>query len=161
MVVVVVASTALARPASAQIECLLDPEDPACDSSTTMSTSSEEPTTTTDDVDGETTTTFRTTTTESLSRDGDETTTTGESTTTTSVPLLLEEGPPVAPGGVLPVQATSTSVAPAAGDGNDDTGRLVALVVTALLVLAVVFGLLTYWYWRRTRPGMKPAASGS
>ena len=35
---------------------------------------------------------------------------------------------------------------------NDNTGTVVALVITGLLVVALLIGLLTYWFWRNTRP---------
>jgi hypothetical protein len=43
---------------------------------------------------------------------------------------------------------------PVADESTDEgrTSRQVTLVVTALLVMAVVFALITYWYWRRTAP---------
>lgn len=35
---------------------------------------------------------------------------------------------------------------------GDDTGRTIALVIGALLGLAVLLAVLTFWYWRRTDP---------
>ena len=63
---------------------------------------------------------------------------------------------------------------PTVGRGVDSRGRrpymlgaLAILMVSSLLfllatsVLAVLFGLLTYWYWRRTKPAGKASASAS
>ena len=76
--------------------------------------------------------------------------------------MLLAEGPPVVPGADGVVSTTLTTE-PVVDEGGDDgrTSRQVTLVVTALLVLAVVFGLLTYWYWRRTAPPRAPRSVAS
>lgn len=34
----------------------------------------------------------------------------------------------------------------------DDTGRMIAIVIGALLGLALLLSVLTVWYWRRTDP---------
>ena len=120
------AALGAAPPAPAQVDCILDPTDPACEEPTTTEPPVEEPTTTEPPV---------------------------ETTTATSMPALLEEGPPTMAGAPAPVTTSTTVAAPS--DDDDRTGRQVFLVVTALLVLAVVFGLVTYWYWRRTRPAPK------
>lgn len=76
-----------------------------------------------------------------------------ETTTSTSLPALLEEGPPLAPGATAaPTTTTLVAEEAAATEDDDDTGRTVTLVVTALVALGSIFGLLTFWYWRRTRP---------
>jgi cobalamin biosynthesis Mg chelatase CobN len=158
-VVLGVGAVVTAMPAAAQVDCILDPTAPECVGTTTTEAPS---TTSTTDEESTTTTVGRTTTTTSTTLDDGDATTTVPPSSTTSLPALLEEGPPTDVAG--PVQApttTSTTVAPGdAGDDGDETGRQVFLVVTGLLVLAVVFGLLTYWYWRRTRPAKpKPAAT--
>ena len=81
----------------------------------------------------------------------------GVTTTTVSSPLL-EEGPPVDPDAAVAQATTTSTAAPAGGNESDDTGRTVTLVVTGLVVLGLVFALITYWYWRRTRPELKPVA---
>jgi hypothetical protein len=35
---------------------------------------------------------------------------------------------------------------------GDDTGRTIMLVIAALLALALLLAVLTFWYWRRTDP---------
>jgi hypothetical protein len=70
---------------------------------------------------------------------------------------LLVEGPPVEPpvageAAQTPDSSTTTTTEPTSND-DDDTGRTVTFVVAGLVLLGLVFGGITYWYWRRTRPG--------
>lgn len=152
-----VAAVTTAPPAAAQVDCILDPTAPECQETTT----SEPPSTTstTEEEPSTTSTTPRSTTTSDTTA-VDDSTTTSEPASTTSLPALLEEGPPTDVAGPAQATTTTTTVPADTGDSGDETGRQVFLVVTGLLVLAVVFALLTYWYWRRTRPvPAKPAAS--
>src|SRR3954452_746019 len=55
-------------------------------------------------------------------------------------------GPLLVPGDV------SSSEGPADETSNDNTGTVVALVIAGLLVVALLLALLTYWFWRNTRP---------
>lgn|GEM_PF-2636046 len=72
----------------------------------------------------------------------------------------------VAPGGTAPnggpllVPGASDAPASAAAgtSDRDRTGTVVAFVVAGLLVVALLLGLLTYLYWRATRP-VRPATS--
>jgi hypothetical protein len=59
--------------------------------------------------------------------------------------------------------STTITTEPVADDSGDEgrTARQVTLVVTSLLVLAAVFGLLTYWYWRRTAPAEARSVASS
>ena len=75
------------------------------------------------------------------------TTTTTEATT---IPLAPGETAPN--GGPLLVPGDVSSDAPADATTNDDTGTVVALVISGLLVVALLLALLTYWFWRNTRP---------
>jgi len=34
----------------------------------------------------------------------------------------------------------------------DNTGRTVTLIIIGLLLVALILGLLTFWYWRHTDP---------
>lgn len=64
-------------------------------------------------------------------------------------------GPLLVPGDV--VVSTDSS-----GDdlgNNDNTGTVVALVISGLLVVALLLALLTYWFWRNTRPAPPRAAT--
>jgi hypothetical protein len=56
-------------------------------------------------------------------------------------------------------EAPASTAADVAHD--DNTGTIVALVIAGLLVVALLLALLTYWYWRNTRPAKVPAASRS
>lgn len=104
-----------------------------------------------------TTTAPRATTTTAASASGSE-----EPTTTTAPVPLLAEGPPVT-AGADGVVSTTISTEPVVDESGDEgrTSRQVTLVVTALLVLAAVFGLLTYWYWRRTAPSATRSVASS
>jgi len=93
-------------------------------------------------------------------------TSTAPTTATSDVTITT----PVAPGqtapngGPLLVPGASDSPASKADEvkNNDNTGTVVALVISGLLVVALLLGLLTYWFWRNTRPAKlpkEPAAS--
>lgn len=169
------------HPAAAQVDCGASPSDPAC-KDTPPDEGPEEPDpapTTATTAPPATTATTATTTRPPTTRPattaprstgsggaGDGPATTEATvpaegtTTTTSQPELLEEGPPTSLGvtGAVQEEVTSTTEEPAAEDDNEGrTARQVTLVVAGLLVLALAFGGLTFWYWRRTRPGVKPA----
>jgi hypothetical protein len=64
-------------------------------------------------------------------------------------------------GGPLLVPGEPDAASSAADDttNSDNTGTVVALVISGLLVVALLLALLTYWFWRNTRPSnpMKPA----
>jgi hypothetical protein len=64
-------------------------------------------------------------------------------------------GPLLVPG--EPDAASSSAAEDQAN--SDNTGTVVALVISGLLVVALLLGLLTYWFWRNTRPTQpsKPA----
>jgi hypothetical protein len=84
-------------------------------------------------------------------------TTTSTTAPTTSEPAFTTSVPPgsTAPnGGPLLVPGASDAPASTAADvkNKDRTGTIVALVITGLLVVALLLGLLTYWFWRNTRP---------
>jgi hypothetical protein len=89
-------------------------------------------------------------------------TTAATATTPTTDVTLTTAVPPgqIAPnGGPLLVPGASDAPASKANDvkQSDNTGTVVALVIAGLLVVALLLGVLTYWYWRNTRP-MKPTA---
>jgi hypothetical protein len=67
------------------------------------------------------------------------------------VPLLVPgptdlQGAPVTTAAPPEAKPASTS---------DNTGTVVALVIAGLLLVALLLALLTYWYWRNTRPNPK------
>jgi hypothetical protein len=68
--------------------------------------------------------------------------------TTGSVPLLVP-GPTDIQG--VPV-TTVPPPEPKPVSNTDNTGTVVALVIAGLLLVALLLALLTYWYWRSTRP---------
>jgi hypothetical protein len=70
--------------------------------------------------------------------------------TTGSVPLLVP-GPTVPAGQLV---TTTTAVPPKPVSNSDNTGTVVALVIAGLLLVALLLALLTYWYWRNTRPAV-------
>ena len=83
------------------------------------------------------------------------------STTPTTDATISTPVPPgqTAPnGGPLLVPGASDSPAGVGNEvkNNDNTGTVVALVITGLLVVALLIGLLTYWFWRNTRPARAP-----
>lgn len=78
------------------------------------------------------------------------TTTTTTTTEATSVPVAPGETAPN--GGPLLVPGDVASAAPIDSTSNDNTGTVVALVISGLLVVALLLALLTYWFWRNTRP---------
>jgi len=86
-------------------------------------------------------------------------TTSPEQTVTTAVApgdTAPNGGPLLVPG-----EVSSGSTPPAEEDttNSDNTGTIVALVIAGLLVVALLLALLTYWFWRNTRPG-RPVAVG-
>jgi hypothetical protein len=87
-----------------------------------------------------------------------QTTTTTEPTIPTSEP----SGETASEGGPLLVPGASDAPATKADEvkNDDNTGTVVALVITGLLVVALLLGLLTYWYWRNTRPTGPVTAAG-
>lgn len=78
---------------------------------------------------------------------------------TTTVPRLLVDGPPVDPLSGVEVTTTSTTAPPAVESREGRTARQVTLAVSGLIVLAAVFGGLTVWYWKRTKPRVAPAGT--
>lgn len=60
---------------------------------------------------------------------------------------------------LVPGEADSASSSVADGSNSDNTGTVVALVISGLLVVALLLALLTYWFWRNTRP-TKPKEPG-
>ncbi len=99
----------------------------------------------------------------SLRRATSTTTTTTAPTTTTGAPVTTAVPPGgTAPnGGPLLVPGASDAPASQAGDvkNSDNTGTIVALVISGLLLVAVLLAVLTYWFWRNTRPEKVPAES--
>lgn len=87
----------------------------------------------------------------------------------TAAPAAAPFVAPVAPGGTAPnggpllVPGASDPPASTAADvaHTDNTGTIVALVIAGLLVVALLLGLLTYWFWRNTRPRKAPVESRS
>ena len=77
-------------------------------------------------------------------------TTTTTTTEATSIPVAPGETAPN--GGPLLVPGDVNSDAPADSTSDDNTGTVVALVISGLLVVALLLALLTYWFWRNTRP---------
>jgi len=77
-------------------------------------------------------------------------TTTTTTTTTTTIPVAPGETAPN--GGPLLVPGDVGSEAPAEVSNDDNTGTVVALVISGLLLVALLLALLTYWFWRNTRP---------
>jgi len=76
------------------------------------------------------------------------TTSTTEPTTVTVAPgeTAPNGGPLLVPGDVSSSDALPNETS------NDNTGTVVALVISGLLVVALLLALLTYWFWRNTRP---------
>jgi hypothetical protein len=93
------------------------------------------------------------------------TTTTTTAPTSTDAPFVT----PVAPGATAPnggpllVPGASDAPGSTAADvkNDDNTGTIVALVIAGLLVVALLLALLTYWFWRSTRPRRAPVELGS
>ena len=77
-------------------------------------------------------------------------TTTTTTTPTTAIPVAPGDTAPN--GGPLLVPGDVGSDALADSTTEDDTGTVVALVISGLLVVALLLALLTYWFWRNTRP---------
>ena len=77
-------------------------------------------------------------------------TTTTTTTEATSIPVAPGETAPN--GGPLLVPGNVSRDAPAESTSDDNTGTVVALVISGLLVVALLLALLTYWFWRNTRP---------
>jgi hypothetical protein len=98
-------------------------------------------------------------------------TTTTTTTTTTTAPTSTDAPfvTPVAPGATAPnggpllVPGASDAPGSTAADvkNDDNTGTIVALVIAGLLVVALLLALLTYWFWRSTRPRRAPVELGS
>ena len=72
---------------------------------------------------------------------------------TNTVPAT-EPGETAVDGGPLlvPGEAEAASNSEADTSNEDNTGTVVALVISGLLVVALLLALLTYWFWRNTRP---------
>lgn len=70
-------------------------------------------------------------------------------TPTTAAPSLLVPGPD--PGSVTAATTVDGQKAGAVSN-EDNTGTVVGLVIGALLLVALIVGLLTYRFWRNTRP---------
>jgi len=75
---------------------------------------------------------------------------------------VIAPGETAPDGGPLLVPGEPETASSAADDTEnaDNTGTVVALVISGLLVVALLLALLTYWFWRNTRPTrpMTPAA---
>jgi hypothetical protein len=81
------------------------------------------------------------------------TTTTTTTTTTEPTTVAVAPGETAPNGGPLLVPGdVSSSEGLADETSNDNTGTVVALVISGLLVVALLLALLTYWFWRNTRP---------
>jgi len=80
-------------------------------------------------------------------------TTTTTTTTTEPTSVAVAPGETAPNGGPLLVPGdVSSSEGPADETSDDNTGTVVALVISGLLVVALLLALLTYWFWRNTRP---------
>ena len=83
---------------------------------------------------------------------------TKKTTTTTTIEPSTSGG--IAPGEtapnggplLVPGDAGPASSSAADTSNSDNTGTVVALVISGLLVVALLLALLTYWFWRNTRP---------
>jgi len=72
------------------------------------------------------------------------------------VTTVVAPGDTAPNGGPLLVPGEPTVASSPAAEGNsDNTGTVVALVISGLLVVALLLALLTYWFWRNTRPGTR------
>lgn len=76
------------------------------------------------------------------------TTTTEPATTTTNKYV----SPGVNPGDTIPGVGVPADTIAAPAANQDKTGMIVALVVAGLLVIALLLSLLTWRFWRNTRP---------
>jgi hypothetical protein len=78
-------------------------------------------------------------------------------TTTTEAPVTVPVAPgETAPNGgplLVPGDANVASSSAVDTTNSDNTGTVVALVISGLLLVALMLALLTYWFWRNTRPG--------
>jgi hypothetical protein len=85
------------------------------------------------------------------------------STTTAPDTSAVAPGDTAPNGGPLLVPGETDTASSSADDtsNSDNTGTVVALVISGLLVVALLLALLTYWFWRNTRPSnpMNPAPS--
>jgi hypothetical protein len=81
-------------------------------------------------------------------------TTTTTSTTAPETSLPIAPGETAPNGGPLLVPGEPETASSSADDtsNSDNTGTVVALVISGLLVVALLLALLTYWFWRNTRP---------
>jgi hypothetical protein len=80
------------------------------------------------------------------------TTTTTTTEATVAIPIAPGQtapngGPLLVPGDTGPASSSG-----ATSSNSDNTGTVVALVISGLLVVALLLALLTYWFWRNTRP---------
>ena len=132
---------------------------PPCTTTTTTTTTTTEASTTTTTEASTTTTTQPTATSQPQQQPQQQeqtATTQSRSTTpatqaptpTTAAPSLLVPGPD--PGSVT--AATPVDGKKAGVSNEDNTGTVVGLVIGALLLVALIIGLLTYRFWRNTRP---------
>jgi hypothetical protein len=80
--------------------------------------------------------------------------TTTTTTTEASVTIPVAPGETAPNGGPLLVPGDVSIASRSAADStnNDNTGTVVALVISGLLLVALMLALLTYWFWRNTRP---------
>lgn len=120
---------------------------PSTDPPPSSSTSTtEEPTTTTTAAPtttrSTTSSTQRTTTTTARASSTSTTSTTTPQTTTTAV----EQAPEIVTDDTLPPRSSSS------GGGGLSTDTKLALVVGGLAAIGVLIGILTFFYWRHTRP---------
>lgn len=174
----VTAAALVPGPATAQVDCVAEPADPACvpdETSTTVDGAvPDDATTTTTEAEPERTTTTtvrRTTTTEApddvpVADQEDAEVIEEPVTTLPERPALLVLGPPlVETAPVAPEIAQEERPAPAgesldadpsSSSDDDRTRRTVTLAIAGLLMAAVLLGALTWWYWRRTKPTAAP-----
>ena len=78
--------------------------------------------------------------------------TTTTTTTTVAATIPVAPGETAPNGGPLLVPGDVSTDAAADTTSSDNTGTVVALVISGLLVVALLLALLTYWFWRNTRP---------
>jgi hypothetical protein len=146
-------------PAGGQpIDCVLDPNDPSCASSSTEadpSSSVPEETSTSEDVsttEAPPATSVEQPITTAEPDDVAEVTSTTLSVTTSSNVLVPGDGTE----GAESTTTSTTQVPTTVSDGGISDGTLIAIVIGGLITVAVLVAFLTWRYWVATRPPVMP-----